>query len=255
MTTTPHAVSLKELLRAYVPLGIASEDGAWSPLGAGTLIYDAPVLWLATAKNVVQRAPSGALAAWVGQEGGGTVVELLVDASDGGLGWIEAAEDDLAISIFPVNPEWDLKAFGETRCLAPSNLALLMPVCSIGCPYGVEGVQATGPNPIMLPGAVSGLVPPNEFYTTAPLLPANNGAPLIQLDGGSGDVALAGLLTRPAHVPEQSPEESSVRLSLGLAASTIWKLIRSAPAKAQRELVVNRTVTATVPPAKEETTP
>ncbi len=252
MTATSKTLAFNDLLRACVPLGIARESGGWSPLGAGTLVYDAPLLWLATAKNVVQRAPAGALAAWVGTEGGGTVLEFSATLRDEGLGWIEAAEEDLAISIFPAIPGLDAKAFGEARCLGSSRLKLLMPVCAIGCPYNVEGVATDGPSPIMLPGTVAGFLPPTEFYTTAPLLPANNGAPLLQLNPESGDVALAGLLTRAARVPERSPEDPSVRLSLGLAASSIWKLIRSETAKAQRELVVSRSAPAPVTPVKDE---
>ncbi len=218
--------------RLCVPLGHEVEE-AWAPLGAGVLLFDAPHVWLATTRSVVAAAAGTSIVAWVSEADGGTTVDLTSGLEEAGLSWVEHDRMDLAISLFPMDPSWGLKAFAEARCIGADDLQPLLTVFSVCCPYG--GVPFETPTPLTLSGAVSRIEKDaRTLYSTAPLLPLNAGAPLLAIPKTKGNVYLAGTLTNSALIPEPIPSIPPVRISVAITAEAIWELIRSDAAQAQR---------------------
>lgn len=227
------AVSVSELLSAFVPLGTYSEQ-AWSPSGAGVLIVDLPVVWLVTAKSLVAAAGEAPLAAFLAHGEGGTVLDLQESHAASGLGWILHPDLDLCATLFPLNPAWEVKAFSQQQCAPAGELHPLLPVSSLGCPYGM--LPAGRPEPCVLSGSIS-LVKEPHLYSSAPLLPQNRGAPLILGSALGGKIQLAGVLTRTLLVPERDGRIPPVRLSEAVGMEKVWELVRGPEALAQREKV------------------
>ena len=229
-------VPISEWLSAFIPLGTYGEQ-AWTPVGAGVLIVDLPVVWLVTAKSIVHGAGATPLAAFLKAGEGSAILDLSESHTASGLSWLEHASLDLAATLFPINPAWEVKAFSQQQCAPAEELRPLLPVCSLGCPYGT--IASPRPAPILLAGALAQVAAPH-LHATAPLLPLNQGAPLILASGVGGAIQLAGILTRTLIVPEPDPRVPPVRLSEAVAMEAVWDLVRGEAALAQRKRAVER---------------
>lgn len=237
----PQTIPPEEWLSAFVPLGL-TRDEAWSPAGAGTLLIDPPVLWLLTAKSLVESAGEERIAGLVRREDGATLVDLTTGRRGSELDWLPHPEHDLAAIVFPVDASWKLKAFAEQRCFPSRDLQPLQPAATVGCPYGLGA--DTEPFPVVLSGAIAAVEPNRvQVLATAPLLPRNAGAPLLiplpsQAGGG---VALAGITTATLCVPESHQSNAPpVRITKAVAVSQALALIRSDGGKAMREAAVGK---------------
>lgn len=233
----PAIVQISEWLRAFVPLGTYGEQ-AWTPVGAGVLIVDLPVVWLVTSKSMVRAAGEAPLAAFLKAGAGSTILDLNESHAASGLSWLEHPALDLAVTLFPINPAWELKAFSQQQCAPAEELRPLLPVCSLGCPYGT--LEAQAPEPLLFAGALAKVGAP-LLHSTAPMLPLNAGAPLILASGVGGAIQLAGILTRTLLVPEPDPRVPPLRFSEAIAMEAVWDFVRDEAALAQRQLAVERT--------------
>lgn len=227
------SVPISEWLSTFVPLGTYSDD-AWSPVGAGVLIVDLPVVWLVTSKALVESLKGAPAAAFISHAEGATILDLSEGHAKSGLGWIEHEELDLVASLFPMSPAWNIKAFTQQQCVPIEQLTELMPVASLGCPYGA--VPGERPQPFLLAGAIASLNAP-LIHSTAPLLPKNVGGPLVQ--GAAGDtIRLAGVMTRTLFISDADPRIPPIRITEAVGMEAVWDLVRGDEARAQRKKVV-----------------
>lgn len=233
-TPTTHTAA-PELLKSCVPLGHRT-DVAWTPLGAGVLLFERPFVWVVTAKSVLAEAGESPVFAWVSEDKGGTVVDLSAGLREAGLAWVEHSTLDLAISLFPIDPSWGLTVFVESQCVPADALYPLVPVASVACPYGTGAISGK-PTPLALSGVISRSEPESAtLYTSASLFPQNAGAPLVLVPKPKGTIYLAGSLTGTVLVPEPIPTVPPLRIGVATTTDAIWALIRSDAAQKQRAL-------------------
>lgn len=225
-------------LGAIVPLGLARET-TWRPVGAGVLLIDPPLVWLAAPRSLLEQLPPDRnLAAFVSEQQGGIVLDLITGRRGTPIDWIRHETLDLAVCLFPVNPAWGIKAFPESRCVEPERLMAGLPVLTVASAYGSElGLR---PAPLVLPGMLARR-DATTLVTTLPLLPQNVGAPVLVPVSGSdgGGVALVGILVRPIQVPPH-PLGSHLTLTQGIPVTEALGLIRSEAGRAQRRIAIEQ---------------
>jgi hypothetical protein len=237
----PKAPSADDWRHAFVPLGVSRAEG-WQPVGAGVLLVDSPIVWLVTARSVLEAAGGSPIVAWVGtssaEKGEGHAFADLTTGRTGDLAWLRHPERDLAACVFPIGPTWRVKAFSEARTLLEPDLQPLLPACVVGTAWGL-GAPGQRPVPLALDGTLAGIDPgARTIITTAPLLPRNAGGPLlVQLPAqAGGGVALAGIATHSVTVSEGVQSTlPPVRLTIAAPIALAFELIRSAPGKAARK--------------------
>lgn len=229
-----------EWLAAFLPLGVVREQKAWAPLGAGVLLIDPPILWLVTARSTLQRAGDQTLSAFVSEDQGGTVLDLVSGRRGTAFDWLEDTAAGLVACLFPVDRSWPVKAFPEAACVT-DELEPGSAVWAVGAVYG-QPLLGERPSPLVLPGILARR-DAEQLVTTAPLPPMNLGAPLlvpVRGEGGSG-AALAGIVTAILTVPaEPGIPAASLRLSVATPVAAALSLIRSEAGKAQRRLAIER---------------
>jgi hypothetical protein len=235
--------SSQDWLNAFVQLG-RFEDDTWTPVGGGFLFLDADVVWLVTARDVVDTAAGGRLAAWVGRPG--TIVELSKALHENGLDWVRHEHRNIATCLFPLDASWNVKAFSEAASMRARDMTPLLQTCSLGALYGYD--MGGRPPTLAIEGVLSSVaLDQGHLFTSAPLLPANVGAPLLVVTaspGLGGTVLLAGILTqslpvRPASDPMVPANLVPPQLHVSVAhpIGDVIGLIRSEAAAAQRAKV------------------
>ena len=82
----------------------------------------------------------------------------------------------------PSSPDFCIKAVTAEKCLRMTELVPSMPCFTVGCPYGLHGLNPQEATPLVLDGVISGVDPVSrKVYTSAPTFPGNSGGPLIAL--------------------------------------------------------------------------
>lgn len=235
---TEPQISVAECLPAVLPLG-RTGGGAFQPLGAGVLFIDSPLVWLLTARSVLEATGDAALGAYVSPEREGTVVDLTTRRRGTPLDWIVDPALDVAACLLPIDPTWPIKAFPEARCVTPALVPAEETVWSVCFPWGLPG-QAGPPPRVLLPGTLA-RGEGERLVTTTPLLPLNAGAPLVMkapAEAGGG-LGVIGLLTRTLVVPEPAGSQAPpVRLAEAVPISAAVALVRAEAGKAQRRLAI-----------------
>jgi S1-C subfamily serine protease len=101
---------------------------------------------------------------------------------------------------------------------------------TVGCPYGLPGVDPQQATPLVLHGAISGVNRESrKIYTSAPTFPGNSGGPLLVVRPpfdpsgrtimvGSPTVLLAGIMLESALLSSPIPGDKIPPLHLGVAA-------------------------------------
>lgn len=232
--TQPHP---DEWLGAFVPLG-KLENETWSPLGAGVLFVEAPILWLLTARSVLEAAGDAPISAWVRDSKQGTLLDLTTGRRGTPLDWIASEEDDVAVCIFPTDRSFKFKAFNESQCFPAHDLQALLPTATLCAPYGLAPLTGWT-KPLVLTGSMASVDRESgQLVTTSPLLPRNTGAPLLVTlpSQSGGGVHLAGILSHTVTVPEPyQSTASAVRLAVGQPVLAALALIRGEQGRKQRE--------------------
>lgn len=223
-----------ELQRTYLPLGTLA-DTAWSPIGAGVLLVDLPVAWLVTAASLLEQAGERSLAARVpGPDGQDTIVDIARAHQEADLGWLRHEQLNLAVSLFPLQPQQRLKAFGEQQVAPADVLEPPVQTCALGCPPG----QLV---PIALTGNLCDIQETTgTLLTSSPLLGNSVGGPLLVTGGLSGQALWAGIMSRSVILPEQDPRIPPVRLAEAVPAHAALALIRSEAGRAQRARALSK---------------
>lgn len=242
-----------EWLSAFAPVGIAAPDGQFAATGAGVFFHRENELWIVTANHVLSHMPNlREFAVLIPPSSGEKLilVGLGVIQTNTGISWVRDEANDLAASLMPYSGDFGIKAIGPEFCLSLSELLPSMPCYTIGCPYGLRGMDATSHAPLVLDGVISGVdKSTRRIYTSAPTFPGNSGGPLVAIRTpfnpaggmvfGRPTVLLAGIVLRTAIVGPASSLPGMPPLHLGVAVSmdAVLELLKSPQAQAQVDLV------------------
>jgi hypothetical protein len=220
-----------EWLSAFAPVGAHQGDHQWWAAGAGVFFLKPPIVWLITANHVVEEVGTERVSVLVTPTIGSElrVVPVGKILNDRGGSWVRDRSTDLAAAPMPLSVEFDLKAITSEVCLKLADVVPSMPCFTIGCPYGLRGVNPEKAIPLVLDGIISGVDPTTRrIVTSAPTFPGNSGGPLIAIrspftpDGvltpGAPTVLLAGIMLGTMLVRSPVPGDRTPPLHLGSAA-------------------------------------
>jgi Trypsin-like peptidase domain len=171
-----------EWLSAFAPVGSLQADNHWAAYGACVFFHRPPILWLVTARHVLEKVGRQSLTALLTRPSGEgvIVVEAGKILTAHGLCWVEDEVNDLAAAPIPDSPDFDIIALTDDDCLPFAELVPSMPCFTVGCPYGLPGLNPQSATPLVLDGIISGLDHANrKVFTSAPTFPGNSGGPLI----------------------------------------------------------------------------
>ena len=240
----------EEWLKAFLPVGVL-RDAQWAATGAGFLLSDDPFAWVVTAKHVVAEVRGADIGTFVSKVNGDIEFVNLSDAHrNGGLGWHLHESEDVAVGLMPLDTNWDIKALSRNHCIGFSQITPSSACYTVGCPYGLPGLDPTRNTPLVLDGIVSGTSSsPKRIYTSAPTFPGNSGGPLVIVQApfnpvggltvGGQIVFVGGVMSQTALIP--NPNDSSFPpLHLGIATPIefAWELVEREPARAQKRKLI-----------------
>lgn len=237
----------REWLSSFTPIGAIAGPGKWAPYGAGVLLHHPPFVWVVTASHVIRDVGENHVGILVTQRKGGvTVVDVTGVHASQGLAWLHDEKRDVAVALMPVSPEWDLKGVPEKLCLNFEKIIPSMPCFTVGCPYGVPGLDPSRAVPLVLDGVVSGVdAQSGTIFVSAPTFPGNSGGPIIvyrsPMDAMGGmtvgvpPILLAGIVRQMALLrgPDVKEPVPYLHLGLGTPISAAINLITSDEANAQ----------------------
>ena len=234
-----------EWLSTVVQLGVLSSPDRWTATGAGIFVNNEPVLWLVTARHLVQ---PDLVAMLTRDVGGRAFFPLQVMLEDFDLEWVEDESRDLAALVVPVLPKARMKAIDRTNMLDVEDLVPSMPAYAIGCPYGIDGLDPSTATPLVMDGIIAGKDDASgRIFTTAATYPGNSGGPLIVirspinpaggLEVGRPTVFLAGVILSFATAIQPAERDDAPPLHLGVAQTCrdILGLLESSKAREMEE--------------------
>lgn len=206
-----------EWLKAFAPVGALRDDNLWAAYGACVFFRKPPLLWVVTARHVVHTVSPAIVTVLVTRSSGDGVIVVKIGEimRSHGLSWIEDSPNDLAASPMPTSSEFGITAVSHENCVPFAELLPSMPCFTLGCPYGLHGVNPQNNTPLVLDGVISGVDPANRrIYTSAPTFPGNSGGPLIAFrspfnPGGGASFGLptmlfAGVMLETVLVPDSA---------------------------------------------------
>jgi len=237
-----------EWLSAFAPVGSLQKDGSWSAAGAGVFFYKPPVVWLVTAAHVADAVPPDMFTALVNRSSteGIVVIELAQIIKAHGLSWVRDPSADLAAVVMPISPEFVIKAISADNCLPVEQLVPSMSCYTLGCPWGLAGVDPSRATPLVLDGVISGINKAKDrIFVSTPTFPGNSGGPLVairspfspagSLHVGKATVLLAGIMLQTVTVfPPDQDSGPPLRLGAAVPAARALALISSDDALQQQ---------------------
>jgi S1-C subfamily serine protease len=241
-----------EWLNAVAPVGSLQSGNEWVATGAGVFVSAPPLVWVVTANHVVEAVGADSISVVVNRASGDsvTVVELSKILALHNLSWVRDPANDLAAAPMPLSPEYQIKAIGQDLCLLLEHLIPSMPCYSIGCPYGLRGVDSQSSIPIVLDGVVAGVErAAKRIFTSIPTFPGNSGGPLIVIRSpfnpggtiiaGQPTVLFAGIMLQSAvmHAPVATAETPSLHLGVAVPADLVLNLLNSDEARKVADVI------------------
>jgi hypothetical protein len=236
-----------EWLSAFAPVGALRDENLWAAFGACVFFHKPPILWMVTANHVVETVGRQGLTVLVSRSSGDGVIVVHVGKilTEHGLSWVQDETNDLAAAIMPVSPDFGIKAVTPDNCLPLTELVPSMPCFTLGCPYGLPGVNPQRATPLVLDGVISGVDPASrKVYTSAPTFPGNSGGPLITIRSpfnpaggmivGRPTVLFAGIMleTKLLHAPDPTSRIPPLHLGVASPADAVLSLLDSDQARA-----------------------
>jgi hypothetical protein len=232
-------------LRASAPVGVLQPDNRWAAFGTCVFFHTPPILWMVTANHVVKKVGRDAFTVLVTRSPGKgfIVVEVGKIMSEHSFAWVEDSVNDLAATPMPEFPEYDITAVTAEDCLPLVELVPSMQCFTVGCPYGLHGVNPQSAIPLVLDGVISGVDPENrKIYTSAPTFPGNSGGPLIAFRSpfnASGGITvgrfihlLAGIMLETKLLHDPNSRVPPLHLGVAAPADAVLSLLGSEPARA-----------------------
>jgi hypothetical protein len=258
-------------LSAFAPVGSVQAGNQWAACGACVFFHHPPVLWLVTARHVLEKVGRHALTVLVARTSGDAaivgrqaltqpvprstgkdvvVVEVGKILADNGISWVEDEGTDLAAAVMPDAPELGLLSLTREHCLPLAELVPSTLCFTVGCPYGLHGLNPQTALPLVLDGVISGVDQVNrKIYTSAPTFPGNSGGPLIAfhspllslggMEIGRPIFRFAGIMldTKLLHAPDSSSRIPPLHLGVAAPADAVLALLESDQAQAIAERV------------------
>lgn len=224
-------------MRAFLPIGQV-RDGSWEPRGGAVLLVDQPLVWLVTARSVLEACGEGDVATWVPGKQRSGLLNVSESQQRTGTAWVHHPVG-LSATMFPLDADFDIKAFAETQSTKVRDVEPLQPTASLGCIY--SGLSNQGqPVPAVLEGIVSAVDKQSGLIvSSSPLLPRNVGAPLLLASPHGGAVMLAGILLETAWVGDADPRVPPLRLSQSICIDAAFELVRGKQATEQRRRILD----------------
>ncbi|HYT89729.1 MAG TPA: serine protease [Gemmataceae bacterium] len=252
-----------EWLSAFAPVGALRQDNQWAAFGACVFFHKPPLLWVVTARHVVEKVGRQALTVLVTRSSGEGVIVVEVGKilASHGLSWVEDEVNDLAAAPMPTSADFATKAVTPQHCLRMTDIVPSMPCFTVGCPYGLHGLNPQKATPLVLDGIISGADPTNrKVYTSAPTFPGNSGGPLLAvpfdpiagINAGRPTILFAGIMleTKLLHAPDPTSRIPPLHLGVAAPADAVLALFDSDPAQAiSTRLEALRPSPSTAPPS------
>jgi hypothetical protein len=132
-----------EWLSAFAPVGGLGNDSLWAAFGAGVFFHKPPIVWIVTARHVIERVGRQLLTVLVTRSSGDGVIVVKVGEilASHGLAWVEDDLNDIAAAPMATSPDFGFKAVTPENCLRLTELIPSMPCFTVGCPYGLHGLN------------------------------------------------------------------------------------------------------------------
>ena len=245
----------RDWLKAFLPVGVMRQVTGdarvgWQPVGAGTIVEGDGVLWFVTAAHVIRQHPGPFVLLVPARAGtpGPIPLNLTATQAQTGTAWVFAEQHDLAATLMPLAPTFDVRAVARELFLGIDGAVPSMPCFTVGCPHGVlvPGRSA----PLVQDGVVSGVGDGDLIYTTAPTFPGNSGGPLLvvrvpyttggAITVGGSTVFFAGVMSQyalfRAEGAEHAPLLPALHLGVAVSADAVAALLDSPECKAQEDL-------------------
>lgn len=172
----------KDWLATCAPIGTFNPvEKIWRAAGAGVFIYQPPYIWYVTAHHVIDHKQDPSFCVLINHsQGERFLMDIRALHAQHAIHWVIDKENDIAATLFPVAPHFEIKAIEFAYFLPSTQLLPSMKCYSVGCPYAtfVEH-DANRVMPYVLDGIISGVdLQQRCIYTTAPTFPGNSGGPL-----------------------------------------------------------------------------
>lgn len=198
----------KEWLLTCAPIGILElSKQAWKAVASGVFIYDNPFIWYVTSYQQICSNRDVSLNVLLRHKKMG---QILFDISSihkqEKIGWVFDEKNNIAATLFPSDPDLELKAVGFESFLDSQDMLPAMNCYSIGFPYALAEQDSMKIGPSVLEGIISRIDEPSKVYITTPIFLDNYGCPLfvwknpVGLDGsvnlGQPSLYLGGIMTK-----------------------------------------------------------
>ncbi len=170
----------KEWLLTCAPIGILEKTKqSWTPIAAGVFVYDNPFIWYVTSRQQICKNNDTPLYVLLRHK---TLHQILFDISSmhkqENLDWVFDEQNNIAATLFPADPNFELKAIGFESFFASKDILPAMNCYSVSYPYILAELDAETVNPCVLGGIISRIDEPSKIYVTTPIFPDNYGSPL-----------------------------------------------------------------------------
>ncbi len=236
----------QDWLSAFVPIGLLRHGDTWIPKGAGVLVHNPPFVWLITASHVIPTSTTDHIGLFVTdrEQGRRVCLDLTKEQQAYKVDWVRDPANDVAACLMPLNPVWEIKAVGQELCTPFQELLPSMQCYTVGCPYGLAGVDPQRATPLVLDGIVCGINSGDRLiYISTPTFPGNSGGPIIVVrppynPGGSivvgtPTVFLAGIVREQVIIRGDEKDAPMLHLGRGSPISIALELIQSTKAQEQ----------------------
>lgn len=164
------------------------------------------------------------------------------------LDWVFDEENNIAATLFPADPNFELKAIGFENFLPSKDMLPAMNCYSVSYPYFLAELNAEKVNPCVLGGIVSRIDESSKIYVTTPIFPDNCGSPLFiwkspfnssnSIVLGNPSIYFGGIMTKTILTQTNDDKNSTPQpINLGVMSSSelIQKLLSSSVALSQKK--------------------
>lgn len=221
----------------------------WEVRACGVFIYDNPFIWYATSYQKISVKDETSLYLLLRHK---KETQVLFDITSmhhrENINWLYDEKNDIAITLFPVDPNFDIKAIEIENLLDSQDMQLGMNCYSIGCTINEEEHNQEKVQSYVLAGIISKIDSDHtKIYVTTPILPKNFGCPIFVwkspvnsknfIGNGNPSIHLGGIITKNISLSTDEKNVNPIILNVMSPSKWIRKLIFSPEALAQKEQI------------------
>ena len=195
----------KEWLLTSAPVGILESSKNWKAVAFGVFIYDNPFIWYVTS-NVLFNECETSLHVLLRHKKMDKILFPLTEVLKlENINWIQDKQNKIVATLFPANPDFELKAIGFEYFLTSQKMLPAMTCYSVGYPY-IQAEEYTKKfTPFVLDGIISRIDEDSTVYVTTPVFSENYGSPLFvwkspidsdAISFGSPSIYFGGIITK-----------------------------------------------------------